>query len=136
MTCRKNNDKCLIKNMLQDVVENLGDAVVLKIVATSIPGDPAKGIGNTYTFTLKQTRAVIDQVNQTDILNSGGIYLVGDIVVQLKERLREVVDKVGHIGDRMIWDGYEYRIVGKRWPETLQGVSVVYKYTMRKVDDK
>lgn len=135
MSCAKNPDKAQIKAMLGDAILEAGDFVTLKLVAASSPGDPAKGEGRTYTFTFKPTRAVIEQVEQQDTMYPGGIYQVGDIQVQMKEKLREVIDTVGNIGDRMLWQRSEYRIVGKRWPETLQGEIFLYKYTMRKVDE-
>gem|GEM_PF-5422708 len=122
--------------MLSDVISELGEPVILKLVASSSPGDPAKGEGRTYTFTMKPTRAVIDSVEQNDILYSGGIYQIGDIKVQMKEKLREVVDTVGHIGDRIIWQHSEYRVFGKPQPETLNGQTFLWRYTFRKVDDK
>lgn len=121
--------------MLNESRLEIGEAVMLKIVSGGAIQDPALGMGRTYTFTLTPTRAIIEQVEQNDVLNSGGLYQLGDINVQLNELLREVVDKVGNIGDRLVWRNSEYRVVGKRQPETLIGQAFIYSYTMRKVDE-
>ena len=131
----RNADRAQVKSMNQEGRLEIGEAVMLKTVSASDPGDPARGIGRTYSFNLVPTRAIIEEVEQTDIMNSGGVYQVGDIKVQLNETLREVVDTVGNIGDRMVWRKSEYRILGKRQPQTLTGHTFFYSYAMRKVDE-
>ena len=131
----RNADRAQIRSMNLEGRLEVGEAVMLKRVSGSNPGDPTKGIGRAYTFSLIPTRAIIEAVTQTDVMNSGGLYQVGDLKMQLNELLREVIDKVGNIGDRVVWRGSEYRIVGKRQPETLAGQTFFYSYAMRKVDE-
>lgn len=135
MSCKRHDDAA-IKKMLEGAVTELGDPVTIKRVATSSPGDPTKGVYPTYTFTFEPTRAVIESVTQTDILYPGGIFQIGDIKVQMREVLREVVYTVGNIGDRLIWNGTEYRVLGKRQPETLLGKTFLNFYSMRPVNQE
>lgn len=135
MSCREPFENCFeIQKMLEGAVDELGEAVTIKYVASATAGNPQQGIGNTYTFTYKSTKAVIEGLTQNDVLFVGGIYQIGDIKVQMKEVLREVVYTVGNIGDRLIWNGTEYRVLGKRLPETLQGITYLNFYTMRPVN--
>jgi len=131
----RNADRAQIRSMSQEGRLEIGEAVLVKIISGSTIKDPAQGIGRVYSFRIQPTRAIIESISQTDIMNSGGLYLVGDLSVQLNEKLREVVDRVGNIGDRLIWNGKEYRVVGIRRPETLTGKSFFYSYAMRKVED-
>ncbi len=132
----RNVDRSQIKRMNDEGRLEIGEAVMLKLVDSANAGNPARGVGRTYTFKFVPTRAIIEQVDQNDVLNSGGIYQTGDIKIQLNEKLREVIDKVGNIGDRVVWQKSEYRVVGKRHPNTLTGDTFLYSYVVRKVDEQ
>lgn len=123
-------DKASIKQALIDA----GQSILIKRISGSSPGDPTKGISPTYTFNTQPSRAIVKSVDQADIMYSGGIYQVGDIRVDLVEELREVSDRVGTIGDRVIWRESEYRLVGKTNPTVINGTPIVYSYVMRKVE--
>jgi len=123
-------DKTAIKQAFIDA----GQGILIKRVSGSNPGDPTKGISPTYTFDTQSSRAIIKSVQQNDIMYSGGLYQVGDIQVDLAEELREVSDRVGNIGDRVIWRNSEYRMVGKIHPTVINGTPILFSYVMRKVD--
>lgn len=134
MPVGRDADKAQIRDMVQEGRLEAGEPVIVKRLTSVNPGDPAKGIGPTYSFRLTPSRAVIQTVGQNDILYSGGLYQVGDIRCQLNEELTEVSDKSGSIGDRLIWRGSEYRIVGKKQPAVLGSRTLFFEYVMRKVE--
>ena len=134
MSRGRDADKAHVKNMNQEARLETGDAVLVKRVTGSTPGDPTKGIHPTYTFSVTPSRAVIASVDQNDIMYSGGLYQTGDINVQLDEELKEVSDRVGSVGDRLVWRGSEYRVVGKKEPAVVGNDTYFFGYVMRKVD--
>lgn len=111
-----------------------GDVVLIKKITGGNPGNPAQGISPTYTFNITKSRAIVNELNQTDIMNSGGIYQLGDITVGLNEELSEVTDKTRGIGDRMVWRGNDYRIMGKKQNRNINDRDHIFTYVMRKVD--
>jgi hypothetical protein len=128
-------DRALIKSSNQEGRLEIGEPVVVKFITGVNPGDPARGISPSYVFRHLPTRAIIESITQVDVMQSGGLYALGDIKVQLDETLKEVIDKTANIGDRVLWQNNEYRVVGKRQPETLLGRTWLFSYTMRKVGD-
>src|SRR3972149_5700177 len=133
MSRGRDADKAHIKSMNQEGRLEVGDAILVKKVTGCTPGDPKKGIYPTYTFAITPSKAVIATVEQNDIMYSGGNYQVGDITVQLDEELKEVSDKVGSIGDRIVWRGSEYRVVGKKEPAVVGQDTYFHSYVCRKV---
>jgi len=134
MPTGRDADKAQIRDMVQEGRLEVGEAVIVKRLTSVNPGDPTKGIGPTYSFQLTPSRAVIQAVDQNDLMYAGGLYQVGDIKCQLNEELREVSDKSGSIGDRLIWRGSEYRLVGKKHPAVLGSRTLFFEYVMRKVE--
>ena len=124
----------LDKAALKQALIEAGQSILIKRISGSNPGDPTKGISPTYTFTAQSSRALVKSVQQNDIMYSGGLYQVGDIQVDLVEELHEVSDRVGTIGDRVIWRDSEYRLVGKTSPTVIGGIPILYSYVLRKVD--
>ena len=115
-----------------------GDKVIIKqYVGISTPGDPASGVQAIFLFKKIQTRAVVQAVTQRDILSSGGLYQLGDISVTLKEKLNyiDTIPQVGgpSQGDRLLYEGHEYRIVGKIQNLTLISTTKVSTYIFRKI---
>ena len=134
MPSGRDADRAEIRDMLEAGRAEVGETVLIKRTTGVNPGDPAKGIGATYSFEVRPSLAVIESLEQSDIMYSGGLYQLGDIKVQLNEELREVSDKVGSIGDRLIWRGSEYRVVGKKRPAVLMNQTYFFEYVMRKVE--
>jgi hypothetical protein len=112
-----------------------GDSVLIKRISGVSAGDPTQGIGVTYSYATTPSRAIIENVQQEDIMNSGGLYQVGDLSIQLTEKLSEIVSTTGTGGDRVIWRESEYRVVGKRAPAVLVGDTYFYSYVVRKADE-
>ena len=111
-----------------------GEVVLIKRITGSTAGSPTQGISPTFSFTTTRSRAAITQLGQNDVMQSGGIYQLGDITTDLNEELEEVTDKTRGIGDRMIWRGNEYRIVGKKQNRPISDRDHFFTYVMRKVD--
>ena len=126
--------KALIRCASDEARLTYGEVVLIKRIASSTPGNPIQGVSPTYTFTTTKSRAVISTVGQNDIMQSGGIYQLGDISVGLDENLEEISDQTRGIGDRMIWRDNEYRIVGKKNNMNVSDRSLFFAYVMRKVD--
>lgn len=134
MTMGRDFVKGIIKGSSDEARLIYGDVVLIKRLDSTSPGNPAQGISPTYTFITRKSRAVVSSMAQQDILNSGGLYQVGDIQVSLNENLEEVSDQTRGIGDRLIWRGNEYRIVGKIRNQNVNDRDAIYQYAMRKVE--
>ena len=67
-------------------------------------------------------------------MRSGGIYQLGDISISLDENLEEITDKTRGTGDRRVWRGDEYRIVGKKQNRQISDRDHFFAYVMRKVN--
>jgi hypothetical protein len=127
----RDHDTAFIHEALSESVGSVSEPVLLKIQIGENPGNPAHGIARTFVYLIKRSKAVISHVDAQDIMYSGGIYQVGDIQVQLSEELKP--DDQGRPGDRMIWRGSEYRIVGRVWPYTMAGLTHVFVYVFRRI---
>jgi len=134
-------DKAFIEDALKGVNVPYAEPIVIKrFTGINDPGDPAAGIQPKLGFTLTATKGIINSIQHQDILNSGGIYQVGDITVELTQRLNyiDVIPQQGGTsqGDRIIYEGHEYRIVGKVDTHTLVGKQQLFSYTFRKIGDE
>ncbi len=125
--------KALIRNASAEARLQYGERVVIKLLDTANPGTPAQGVAPTYTFIKTRSRGIIANVAQRDVLNSGGLYQAGDISVDLDEELTEVSDTTRGIGDRVVWRGNEYRLVGKKKNLSVVDQNYFFSYVMRKV---
>jgi hypothetical protein len=125
-------DKAIIRDLLKEGKVPAGEPVVLKIYVNTTAGDPTKGIAKTFVFNKIKDFAVISAVEQQDVVYSGGIYLLGDVKVQLTRELKPIDDSTKSPGDRLLWRGNEYRQVGKINADYLEGY-VLYNYVFRRV---
>ena len=126
--------KAIVRCSSEEIRLTFGDVVLIKTITGGSPGNPAQGEGPTYTFSTTKSRAVVNTLAQTDIMNSGGIYQHGDITIELDEDLSEISDKTRGVGDRLICRGNEYRIVGKKKNQNINDRDHIFTYVMRKVD--
>jgi len=126
--------KAIVKCSSEEARLTFGDVVLIKSISGGDPGNPAQGISPTYTFTTTRSRAIVSELNQNDIMQSGGIYQLGDITIELNEELSEISDRTRGVGDRMIWRGNEYRIMGKKKNQNINDRDHIFTYVMRKVD--
>lgn len=126
--------KAIIRDASDEARLTYGEVVLIKRITGGSPGNPVQGISPTFTFTTSRSRAVIITLSQNDIMQSGGIYQLGDISVSLDEELEEVTNKTRGVGDRMIWRGNEYRIAGKKKNQAISDRDHIFSYVMRKVD--
>jgi len=108
------------------------EPIILKLYTGTVAGDMTKGIAKTFTYNQRPYKAIIGSIEQKDLVMSGGIYLLGDITVQLDIELKEIDDKTGSPGDRIIWRNHEYRPVGRISTNYLAGY-VLYDYAFRRV---
>ncbi len=134
MAMGRDMNKAIVKCSSEEARLTYGEIVLIKRIAGSSPGDPAQGISPTYTFTTTKSRAIVSTLGQNDIMQSGGIYQLGDITLELNENLEEITDKTRRIGDRLIWEGNEYRIVGKKDHAHISDRENFFIYVMRKVE--
>jgi len=126
--------KAIIRCASAEARLTYGEVVLIKRITGGSPGIPTQGISPTFTFTTSRSRAVITTLSQNDIMQSGGIYQLGDISVGLDEELEEVTDKTRGPGDRMVWRGNEYRIAGKKKNQSISDRDHIFSYVMRKVN--
>jgi len=125
------NDNAFICEALAEGAGVADESVLLKFQIGEVLNDPAHGIARTFTYIVKQSRIIVESVSPQDVMYSGGIYQVGDIQVQLTEELASEEEEKP--GDRVIWRGNEYRVVGKVHPMVLVGADQFFSYTLRKV---
>jgi len=127
----RDGDGAFIRDLLLDSVRVANEFVLLKIHTGEIAGNPAHGIARTFTYLVKKSKVVISGLSPQDIMYSGGIYQVGDMQLQLFEELKQ--EDQGQPGDRLIYRGHEYRIVGKVQTNTIAESDHVFSYAVRKV---
>jgi hypothetical protein len=108
------------------------EPITLKLYTGTIAGDPTKGIAKTFTYNQRPYKAIVSNIMQKDLVLSGGIYQLGDITIQLDMELKEIDDKTGSPGDRVIWRNHEYRPVGRIATDYLAGY-VLFNYAFRRV---
>jgi len=125
-------DSGIVKEYLKAGKGVIEEPILLKLYQSTTDGDPTKGIAKTFVYNQLTSTAVITAIEQKDIVYSGGIYQLGDIKVQLRILLKEIDDKTQSPGDRIIWRGHEYRIVGKIETHYL-GNYVLYDYIFRRI---
>jgi len=128
-------DRAQIRDAKKEAFQMAGQTVIVRKFTGSTPGDPIRGIQPTYQFEDMCAKAIIQMVGQSDVLVPGGIAQLGDIQVQISVALREVTDKTGNVGDYLIWQGTQYRVVGKGKPIIINGKTHYYSYTMRKMEN-
>ena len=133
-------DNAFIDDALQSANTPYGESILIKrFTGIADPGDPARGIQPRLGFTLTPAKAVVSSVAQQDVLYSGGLYQLGDIKINLKQKLN-FVDTINQIGgrsegDRIEYEGHEYRIVGKSHTHTLVNNERLFGYVFRKIGD-
>lgn len=125
-------DSGVIKEYLKAGKGSLEEPIMLKIYQSTTAGDPTKGIAKTFNYIFENTTAIVSGIAQNDLVLSGGIYQIGDVKVQLRQLLKEIDDKTQMPGDRMIWRGHEYRIVGRVSSNYVAGY-VLYDYLFRRI---
>jgi hypothetical protein len=128
----RKTDKGIIREYLKEGKVPAGEPVVIRLYKGIIDGDPTRGIAKTFDFVTMKDFAVVTAIEQQDIVYSGGIYLLGDIKVQLMRELKPIDDATQCPGDRIIWREHEYRQVGKIATEYLEGY-VLYNYVFRRI---
>lgn len=128
----ENYDKSIIREYLKDGVQPAGESVTIKNYAGLTAGDPTKGVAKTEVWNLTLEFAVITGITQNDVMWSGGLYQLGDIRVQMTRQLTPTDDKAGTVGDRVVWRGHEYRIVGNISTNYLESY-ILYDYLCRRV---
>ena len=89
--------------------------------------DPVSGFVGTPQYDEFYTTAVIDDIGIDKVKSADGIYAAGDLVFQITIRLQEPIANT-HEGDRIVYDGIEYFLVGK--PMITYFAGVVYYETI------
>ena len=128
----RKTDKGIIREYLKECTVFAGEPVTLKIYKQMVDGDPTTGLAKTFEYTYIKDFAVITAINLTDVMLSGGLYIQGDIKVQLTRELQMTDDKTDSPGDRILWKGNEYRPVGKPSISYLESY-IIYDYTFRRI---
>ena len=131
-------DRAFIFDAMRDVNVPYGEKVYLKQYTGVLDaGDPMNGVQAKYSYKVTPVKAVIDSVSASDVLYSGGIYLIGDLRITLTQKLNFVDStmQTGGLtqGDRILYREHEYRIVGRMNPETTIDKDVAFIYVLRKV---
>lgn len=125
-----NGDFGVIKEYLEAGL--LEEPVIFKIYQSTTAGDPTRGIAKTFVYINIPSTAIISNIEQSDVVYSGGIYLLGDIKLQTPRLLKEVNDSTQSPGDRVIWRGNEYRPVGKVSSSYI-GSYLLFDYVFRRI---
>ncbi len=128
----ENSDKAIIREYLNEGKRPAGEPIIVKVWLSTVAGDPTKGIATTFNWRLDSDYATILEIQQKDIVTTGGIYQIGDIAVQMTRQLQPLDDNAGKVGDRIIWRGHEYRQIGNIDTDYLMG-TILYNYVFRRV---
>ena len=140
MSCEQfdEKDRAIIKDALDSVNTPYGEHITIKRYnGIADPGDPARGIQPKLAFIFIHAKAIITSVSQQDIMYSGGLYQTGDIRANMKQKLNyiDTIEQTGgqSQGDRIIYEGHEYRIVGKYDSQVVINSDRLYMYVFRKI---
>lgn len=125
-------DALFLKNAFNDVDTTLEETIALKKFKSKSGGNPSLGVSPIFAYDIQPTRAVIKEFTGQDVAFSGGLYQFGDIGVQVRSEIFGPDDKTGYAGDRIVWRGNEYRIVGKVQPVVIFGIQF-FSSVMRRV---
>ena len=128
----KDCDSGVLKEYMGVANGNFEEPIILKLYTGTVAGDVTKGVAKIFTYTQEPYKAIITSIEQRDLVMSGGIYQLGDIHIQLRRELKEIDDKTGCPGDRIIWRNHEYRPVGKIATTYLAGY-VLFDYIFRRI---
>ena len=121
---------------LSDVFE---EHVTLKKWASWSAGNPTAGLARTPVFTDVDITVELEAVSPRDMSLSGGWYQVGDIKVCTESEIKVQTDKLTESdpdyygGDRIVWRGDTFRIIGPVERHVLLGAPTHYTATMRKL---
>ena len=134
----KDKDRAFIEACLRSTDVPYGELVIIKrFTGFASAGDSARGIQPVPSYTKVTSKAIVDNITPQDILYGGGLYQTGDITISLRENLNyiDTINQSGgqSHGDRIIYEGHEYRIVGKKDTHTLIGREKLVTYVMRKI---
>lgn len=81
------------------------------------------------------TAAVVSQQVAAELFKAG-ILQVGDLVLQMRDRLNEGSMNIGgtQLADRVVWRGAEYRMVQRTEPVRVGGDDVFYHALLRRTN--
>ena len=125
-------DSGIIKEYLEAGKGIIEEPLTLKSYVSTTAGDVTKGIAKTFVYNTSSITGIVSNITQQDVVQSGGIYQVGDIAIQLTIELNMISDKTQNPGDRIIWRGHEYRPVGNIRTNYMSGY-VLYDYAFRRI---
>ena len=131
-------DRSFIEDAIESTNVPYGENIIIKRFDGFVnTGNPAGGVQPVLKFKRIPATAIIAPIVQQDVVYSGGVYQIGDIKITLKEQLNfmDTTTQTGgkSEGDRVIYRGHEYRIVGKSDDNILVGTSKIFIYTLRKI---
>ena len=117
-----------------ELISAFEEAVTIKKWTSNGTELPAEGVAPAGIYTLVQTTAVVDDVGIEKTAAQDGTISSGDLQFQLRVAMHAPTNNPYHPGDRIIYEGIEYRLVQKPMTEYLSGV-VYYTCIARRITD-
>jgi hypothetical protein len=117
-----------------ELVSAFEEAVIIKKWTSNGTELPAEGVTPSGIYTSVATSAVVDDIGLEKTAGQDGTFSAGDLQFQLRVPIHEPTPNPYHPGDRIVYQGIEYRLVQKAMTEYLGGL-VYYTCIARRITD-
>jgi len=131
------NDNQQLGKSLNELVSAFEEPVTIKKWTSNAAELPANGVAPAGVYTSIVTTAVIDDIGLEKLTGADNVFAAGDL--QFQTRIPLTAPLTGpsgsyHPGDRIVYDGAEYKLVQKSMRENLSG-TVYFTCIGRRIDD-
>lgn len=123
---------------IAELERTLEEPITIKRFASQIATPGAFGTQQKLAYTDFPATAVVVSQGVAAEMFKAGVMSAGDIVLQIRELLRETDENIGgsYAGDLVVWRGYEYRMVQRGDSADLNASPTFYTYLMRRTNAK
>ena len=131
------NDNEKIGKSLNELVAAFEENIIIKRWTSYSTDLPAEGVTPAGNYTSIAATAVVDDIGIEKLMGKDGMFASGDLQFQTRVLLLgEILGPAGTMipGDRILYDGGEYKLVQKPMIEFLSGV-VYYTCIGRRIND-
>ena len=130
MYSKRDND--FIDKGLNDVTGAFEEPIILKRYASRVTTPSINGLARSIVYQNISTTAVVEELGIETTSMAHGIYMAGDIKLQMRIKPNEPNEILNNPGDRIVWRGVEYFLVQRAMPIFINNDSF-YKVIARRV---
>ena len=127
-------DNQQINKAIREVVGAFEENVIIKKWLSRNTELPAEGVAPADVYTSVKSTAVVDDIGIAALSMQDSVYAAGDLQFQLRVAMAAPSSNPYHPGDRIVYEGIEYRLVQKPMTEFISGL-LFYTCIARRVTD-